>query len=111
MINAGRFESGHAMKQKKRIAGLRPRHILLCCVVLLLFLGAAVVSQTGKMKEIQAEKDTLATEHDALLLEEERLSRMLEYAQTDEYKQQYAREVLGYIGPNDYKFYRDEPTE
>ncbi len=99
------------MARKKQTSKLRPRHIFICCLVMLLLLGGAYLSQSSKMDEIAAEQDVKTAELNALMLEEEKLSRMLEYAQTDEYKRQYAREVLGYVGPNDFKFYREESTE
>ena len=51
----------------------------------------------------------LQKELDGLTVEQERLERMLEYMQTNDYLLQYAREKLGYVYPGDYKFY-DERT-
>ena len=47
----------------------------------------------------------LGREKVTFLAEGERLERMLEYMQTDEYLLQYAREKLGYVFPGDIKFY------
>lgn len=96
------------MKRYKRKAGLRPRHVYLGMAIGLLLLAGVMVSQTGKQEEILRQQEALTGQLNALMLEEQRLEHMLEYAQTDEYLQQYAREKLGYLGPNDYKFYIDE---
>jgi len=55
---------------------------------------------------ITEETALLQTELDKLKVEQERLERMLEYMQTDDYLLQYAREKLGYVFPNDIKFFK-----
>lgn len=40
----------------------------------------------------------------ALQAEEQRLEYMIEYAKSDEYRVQYAREKLGLVLPDDIKF-------
>lgn len=99
------------MRQAKLTFTLRPRHIFLCCLAGMTVLLCMVVSQMEKLKQITSEQQQLSAAYDELQLEEQRLSRMLEYSQTDEYLQQYAREKLGYVGPNDFKFYRDTPEQ
>lgn len=93
------------MKRSKRKARLRPRHVFAGMLVGLLLLAGVMVSQTSKLEEIQKQQESLTAQLNELTLEEQRLEHMLEYAQTDEYLQQYVREKLGYLGPNDYKFY------
>lgn len=73
-------------------------------------LGGVFLSQQTKLKSIQNDKLALQADLDALSVEEERLERMLEYMQTDEYKLQYAREKLGYVFPDDVKFYDEAQT-
>ncbi|HOR13075.1 MAG TPA: hypothetical protein PKX46_04040 [Clostridia bacterium] len=97
--------------QKQQSARLKPRHILLCCVIGLAVLFGMAISQHNKLLEIAAEHTRLKAQYDALLLEEERVMRMLEYVHTDEYLKQYARERLGYLEPDDYKFYREDAAE
>ncbi len=99
------------MKQVKWFTTLRPQHIFLCCLLGLVVLFSMAISQTDKLKEISRQQEELTASYELLQLEEQRLSRMLEYAQTDEYLKQYAREKLGYVGPGDYKFYRDTPAQ
>ncbi len=99
------------MKQVKSVSALRPQHIFLCCLIGLVVLLSMAISQTDKLKEITRQQQELTVSYEQLQLEEQRLSRMLEYAQTDEYLEQYAREKLGYVGPDDYKFYRDAPAQ
>ena len=57
------------------------------------------------MTTIAEDTAALQAQLDALRVEEERLERMLEYMQTDDYLLQYAREKLGYVFPDDIKFY------
>lgn len=61
-------------------------------------------SQDEKLKEIAAEKAELEQQYLALQNEEQRLEFMIEYAGTKEYLLQYAREKLGFVSPEDYKF-------
>ncbi len=99
------------MKKAKRSALLRPQHILLGCCLVLLGLVFVYVSQSAKLSQIEKEKAQLNQDYQAMLLEEQRLNGMLGYVQTDEYMMQYAREKLGYVSPDDYKFYRETPLQ
>ena len=99
------------MKKAKHNALLRPQHILLGCCLVLLGLSFVYLSQSAKLNEIDKEKAQLNESFEAMLLEEQRLNGMLGYVQTDAYMMQYAREKLGYVSPDDYKFYRDTPQE
>lgn len=92
---------------KKGVSRLRPRHILLACAAFLVLLVPLVYSQQAKMGDIASEIQTLGDAHNDLLLEEQRLERMIEYAYTSDYLEQLAREKLGYVWPNDFKFYRE----
>ena len=83
---------------------IRPRYIILFFILVFFVLGGVYLSQQTKLTSIADEKVTLQTQLDQLKVEEERLERMLEYMQTDEYLRQYAREKLGYVYPSDYKF-------
>lgn len=84
---------------------IRPRYIILFFVLTFFVLGGVFLSQQTKLKSIAEEKVTLQTELDAYKVEQERLERMLEYMQTTEYLVQYAREKLGYVFSDDWKFY------
>ncbi len=99
------------MKKAKRQNALRPQHILLGCFLVLIVLGGIYLSQNAKLAEIKREQTALNETYENMLLEEQRLSGMLSYVQTNEYMMQYAREKLGYVGPNDFKFYREAPAE
>ncbi|MBO4562535.1 MAG: cell division protein FtsL [Clostridia bacterium] len=73
----------------------------------LLFLGfiAFIVtqlrSQQKKLAELMQEKQRLNDEIDYLSREQERLQSDLEYVKSLEGLLQYARDNLGYIGPDD----------
>jgi len=84
---------------------IRPRYILLLFLLAFFVLGGVYLSQQTTLSSIAEEKATLQEELDGLKVTQERLERMLEYMQTDEYLMQYAREKLGYVFPDDIKFY------
>lgn len=86
---------------------IRPRYIILFFILVFFVLGGVYLSQQTKLTSIAEEKVTLQTELDQLNVEEERLERMLEYMQTTDYLIQYAREKLGYVFEDDWKFYDD----
>lgn len=81
-----------------------PRFIILAVLVCFAFASAVYITQQSKLAEVRAEKEALETEYNAMLAEEERLEYMIEYAKSDEYKIQYAREKLGLVLPGDIKF-------
>ena len=89
-------------KQKKRVS--KRFFFLLASVAGAVALCAMLYTQEAKMREISREKAQLTEEYEALLTEQERLEYMIEYAKSDEYRLQYAREILGYVLPNDIKF-------
>ena len=88
---------------KKRFK-IRASYIMLAFLLAFCILGGIYLSQETRITAIADEKETLQAQLDALKVEEERLSRMLEYMQTNDYLLQYAREKLGYVYPDDYKF-------
>ena len=86
---------------------IRPRYIILFFILTFFVLGGVFLSQQTKLTSIAEEKITLQTQLDAKKVEQERLERMLEYMQTTDYMIQYAREKLGYVFEDDWKFYDD----
>lgn len=62
------------------------------------------VSQERKLAAIRQEQQALHDEYAALQTEKQRIEYMIEYAQSEEYLLQYAREKLGYVKPGDVKF-------
>lgn len=86
---------------------IRPLYIILLFVLTAFVLAGVFISQQSQLRSIAAEKETLQSKLDDRKVEKERLERMLEYMQTDEYLIQYAREKLGYVFPDDWKFYED----
>lgn len=91
-------------KDDRKKYRVKPRFIFVLVVVLLALAGAALFSQEQKLAEIESKKQALADEYDELENEKQRLQYMIEYAQTDEYLIQYAREKLGFVAPDDIKF-------
>ena len=86
---------------------LRPRYLILFFILTFFVLGGVYLSQQTKLSSIAEEKVKLQTELDRYKVDEERLERMLEYMNTTDYMIQYAREKLGYVFPDDWKFYDD----
>lgn len=97
-----------APTKKKSIFKFRPSYVLLAFLLTFFVLGGVYLSQQTTLTSIAEEKVRLQAELDAVRVEEERLERMLEYMQTDEYLLQYAREKLGYVLPDDIKFYEED---
>ena len=92
------------MAKKVRIK-LRARYVILAFLLAFCIMGGIYLSQQTTLTTIAEDTEKLESELDALEVEEEGLERMLEYMQTDEYLLQYAREKLGYVFPDDIKFY------
>ena len=67
-------------------------------------LGMVFLSQERKLEVIRQEQQALSEEYAALQIEKQRIEYMIEYAQSEEYLLQYAREKLGYVKPGDVKF-------
>lgn len=89
---------------------IRPLYIILFFVLMTFILGGVFLSQQTQLRSIAEQKEILQIDLDDLKIEEERLERMLEYMQSDDYKRQYAREKLGYLYPNDIKFVEPPPA-
>ncbi len=95
------------LEQIKTGFRIRPRYIILFFILTIFVLGGVYLSQRTKLSSIAEKKIELQTELDAKKVEQERLERMLEYMQTTDYMIQYAREKLGYVFEDDWKFYDD----
>ncbi len=81
--------------------------MILFFILTFFVLGGVYLSQQTKLQSIAEEKTQLQADLDELKVEEERLERMLEYMSTTDYLIQYAREKLGYVFEDDWKFYDD----
>ena len=90
-----------AQKRKFRIT---PKFIVLLTVLCVIFACTLYISQEQKLKEIADKEAALQDEYSTLQNEEQRLQYMIEYAKSEEYLIQYAREKLGLVLPDDIKF-------
>ncbi len=90
-----------AQKWKFRIT---PKFIALLAALCVVFACAIFVSQEQKLNEIAEQEAARQAEYEALQNEEQRLQYMIEYAKSEEYLLQYAREKLGFVLPDDIKF-------
>ncbi|MEG1548119.1 MAG: septum formation initiator family protein [Clostridia bacterium] len=91
-------------QESKRKYRFKPRFIGVAAILCICAVCAALYSQEQKFKEIKAQEQTLQEQRQALENEEQRLEYMIEYAHTDEFLLQYAREKLGFVMPDDIKF-------
>lgn len=91
------------MAHKRRLR-VTPRFAALIMLACALFACAVFLSQQQKLVELRAKEAALAGEYAALQAEEQRLEYMIEYARSNEYRLQYAREKLGLVLPGDIKF-------
>lgn len=92
-------------RKDNKLITVRPLYVILFFLLMFFVLGGVYLSQRTKLSSIADDKAVLQKELDGLTVEQERLERMLEYMQTNDYLLQYAREKLGYVYPGDYKFY------
>ncbi|MDO4568726.1 MAG: septum formation initiator family protein [Clostridia bacterium] len=83
------------------------------CAVLVAaaLVSVSVIDNLNKRAELQAEYERLAEENAELLTREELLKSMLEYCGSDEYKVQLARELLGYVSPEDIVYEVRDPSQ
>ena len=98
------------IEQMKTGFRIRPRYIILFFILTIFVLGGVYLSQRTKLSSIAEKKIELQTKLDAKKVEQERLERMLEYMQTTDYMIQYAREKLGYVFQDDWKFFDDSAS-
>lgn len=93
-----------ASKGKK---SFRHSLFLLAPLVALVILAGIFIAQEQKLTQIKQEQTVNEEALLALQNEAQRLERMIEYAKTEEYLLQYAREMLGYVMPDDVRFHMD----
>lgn len=91
------------MVHKRRFKAT-PRFVALVMLVCFVFVCAAYLSQQEKLGEVRVREAELQSRYAELQAEEQRLEYMIEYAKSDEYRIQYAREKLGLVLPDDIKF-------
>lgn len=81
-----------------------PRFFVMLTIVCIVAACAVYFSQEQKFQEIRTQTAALEEEYQALANEKQRVEYMIEYAQSEAYRIQYAREKLGYVHPGDIKF-------
>jgi len=90
---------------KGKIKQLKKRRLIFFTGVLVVALVCLVfASQENKLLAIRKEQQALSEEYNAIQIEKQRIEYMIEYARSEEYLLQYAREKLGYVKPGDIKF-------
>ena len=92
-------------KARKAHRRFRPRYMVLLMLFAVCLLLGVYISQQSKLQEIREEQAGLQAQLDQLTTEKQRSERMLEYVQTDEYMEQYIREKLNLVLPDDILFY------
>jgi len=97
------------MKRKRKKKNCKPILFWLCVLMVIgAGFAAVMLSQQDKLNQLRQEQAALTEEYDGLMVETERLRRMLDYVNTEQYMLQYAREKLGYVMPEDIRFYKNE---
>ncbi len=92
------------MAKQKRKLRITPKFIALLTVLCAIFAFFIYFSQEQKLGEIAEKEAALQAEYQALQNEEQRLEYMIEYAASEEFMIQYAREKLGFVLPGDIRF-------
>ncbi len=92
------------MPKEKSIKLNKKRLVLFTGALLAALVGLVFMSQENKLASIRQEQAALGEEYANLQMEKQRIEYMIEYAQSEEYLLQYAREKLGYVKPGDIKF-------
>ena len=90
-------EEKQAKKTPKKNKNRKKRLGILMGLVLGGLFCLVFLSQQSKLDAIYQEQATLSSEKAALEMEKERIEYMIEYAQSEEYILQYAREKLGFV--------------
>lgn len=73
-------------------------------LVALGFFGMALMDQQARMNDMAKEEERLVEDVGSLATERDRLDRMIDYAATDAYVEQMARDVLGWVKPGETRF-------
>lgn len=85
-----------------------PRLILLLLIPICLFVGYLFVRHFLQLRTLQAEQTELTQQLDDLNQTNEDLANELEYAGTDSFIEQMAREILGWVKPGEHKFVAED---
>ncbi|MCE5235169.1 MAG: septum formation initiator family protein [Clostridiaceae bacterium] len=92
------------MAKGKRKLKVRFRFAALAFLAGACVVGAVFWSQEQKLAEIRREQASLQAKYDALQNEKQRTELMIEYARSEEYLLEYAREKLGFIKEGETQF-------
>ena len=97
---------GATAVDKKRKPRLHVRRIVLWGAVLAAIAVSVMtgIDQKTRMAALEAEEEQLNAELEEKELEKERLEHMIDYAGTDSYVEQVAREVLGWVKEGETKY-------
>ncbi|MDR0841496.1 MAG: septum formation initiator family protein [Christensenellaceae bacterium] len=95
---------GQARETARRTKHKKLRLAVFASLVCVAMVGMVLYSQQHKLRVIAAEQAELALQLQDRQTEKRRLEYMIEYAQSEEYLLQFAREKLGYVKPGDVKF-------
>ncbi|MGI6150930.1 MAG: FtsB family cell division protein [Christensenellales bacterium] len=73
-------------------------------LVLLAFFAVTLLDQQARMNSMAAEEEQLHQYLEDLSIERDRLDRMIDYAGTDAYIEQMARDLLGWVKKGETRF-------
>jgi len=73
-------------------------------LVVLGFFAVTVLDQQARMNDMAGEEEQLTQDLEDLSTERDRLDRMIDYASTDAYIEQMARDLLGWVKKGETRF-------
>ncbi len=73
-------------------------------LVVLGFFAVTVLDQQARMNDMTTEEEALTRDLEDLSTERDRLDRMIDYASTDAYIEQMARDLLGWVKKGETRF-------
>ncbi|MDD4796206.1 MAG: septum formation initiator family protein [Eubacteriales bacterium] len=88
-----------------------PRLILLLLIPICLFVGYLFVRHFLQLRTLQAEQAQLTQQLESVNQANEDLENELQYAGTDSFIEQMAREILGWVKPGEHKFVADDVSD
>lgn len=97
----------------KRRPRLRVKRVVFVGGILVMVVVSIVtgIEQNRRLAALEAEEAQLTEVLAERQLEQSRLEHMLDYASTDSYVEQVARDVLGWVKPGETKFVAPETPE
>lgn len=91
----------------------RKRSIILsfCIIVLCAFFAISLISITKRINETKAEIRDVQAQYAEQVKENEKLGKVVDSGDKDEYVEEIARDKLGYVKPGEHVYYNVSATD